>query len=192
MTEEVKELACIFAMVSSHFSKEFEDAHPINLLKALRAYKDNEGDIKTALWIENNSVEYVLGGGYAQELHECLSCEAVPERIKEDLREQLKEWQAKQGTVIPKDPKTLRLGSIYLAIANGNGYTKIGFSSVPKARESTLQAEDPSFRLVFASAPKYTTSDERRLHTKYAAKRKRGEWFLLTKTDINAIKKDLA
>jgi hypothetical protein len=191
MTEEVKELACLFTYIS-RIADAFEEASPAVVLEALSLFKKHRSTLCTARWIEGNGVEYVMGGGYEKEVHDSLTSDAVPQRIKEEISRQLKEWRSKQGQWKPESECALRTGAIYLATANGHGYTKIGFSSVPKVRESTLQAEEPSFRLIFKSAPKFTIRDEQSLHRRYAAKRKRGEWFLLSQGDINSIKKELA
>lgn len=73
----------------------------------------------------------------------------------------------------------------YLMI-DGNGYVKIGKSFSPSARERTLQSENPTIELIA-----YCNIDiEKKLHVDYKEKRKRGEWFILSKSDIkNIIKK---
>lgn len=66
-----------------------------------------------------------------------------------------------------------------------NGYIKIGFSVNPKAREKTLQSEEPEIELL----EKWPASmvDEMVLHQRYAAKRIRGEWFKIDAGDIAII-----
>jgi len=72
--------------------------------------------------------------------------------------------------------------STYLMI-DGNGYYKIGKSFSPEVRESTLQSENPTIELL-AFVGKDIESE---LHDTYKEKRKRGEWFDLTKNDFKHI-----
>ncbi len=66
--------------------------------------------------------------------------------------------------------------NIYL-MRHVNGLTKIGQSKNPKAREKTLQAEDPRLEMFFCC--KADPSTEVRLHRIYDSLRVRGEWFNL-------------
>jgi hypothetical protein len=73
---------------------------------------------------------------------------------------------------------------VYL-MSHANGLTKIGFSKNPKAREKTLQAEDPRLEIVLiVPACKET---ENRLHEIFKSVRKRGEWFELQPHHIDWI-----
>lgn len=74
---------------------------------------------------------------------------------------------------------------IYL-MRHRNGLTKIGKSNQPKARERTLQAEDPRLELVFYA--KTDHSVEGRLHRIFAPVRVRGEWFDLADHHVDWIK----
>ena len=76
-------------------------------------------------------------------------------------------------------------GYVYLMKSGCGKYHKIGYSTQPKNRESTLQAEDPLLRLIH-----YQPGDlkyERILHTRYSASRVRGEWFDLSGDDVHEI-----
>ena len=64
-----------------------------------------------------------------------------------------------------------------------NGYVKIGKSENPKARERTLQSEKPSIKLMCMC----DVCVEEELHDKYDKFRIRGEWFNLTKRQIDNI-----
>ena len=75
---------------------------------------------------------------------------------------------------------------IYM-MSHANGFTKIGRSTNPNTRESTLQAEDPQLELIWYHPG--TNADETALHRKFAAKRVRGEWFDLTEADRQAVKR---
>lgn len=76
-----------------------------------------------------------------------------------------------------KDSKT------YLMHDSNTGYTKIGRSVNPRMRERTLQSEKPSIAL-FAICDELV---EKELHQQYKDKRVRGEWFDLSKDEINDI-----
>lgn len=73
---------------------------------------------------------------------------------------------------------------IYL-MRHNNGLTKIGISNNPKAREKTLQAEDPRLEIIFKAESDNTT--ERRLHDIFREVRVRGEWFDLMPHHIDWI-----
>ena len=78
---------------------------------------------------------------------------------------------------------------IYLMFNPRNGYTKIGRSIKPKAREKTLQGEDPETEIIALwNSPKSTEKD---LHNKFSEKRIRGEWFDLGISDLLEIKEKM-
>lgn len=97
-----------------------------------------------------------------------------------DLKE--REWlESKQFFSEPK----ARERYVYL-MRHTNGLTKIGFSSNPKAREKTLQAEDPRLEMIC-----YFQADmdvERRLHSIFQELRVRGEWFRLEERHVEWIR----
>lgn len=75
-------------------------------------------------------------------------------------------------------------GYVYL-IRHRNGLTKIGYSRNPRAREKTLQAEDPRLQMIHCF-----TGDmelEKKLHKAFSHLRKRGEWFELEQRHIDWI-----
>lgn len=77
------------------------------------------------------------------------------------------------------------LQNTYLMV-DGNGFYKIGKSFNPEIREQTLQSQNPTIDLIA-----FLEKDiERELHLKYKYKRKRGEWFSLSKEDVNFIIKN--
>lgn len=75
---------------------------------------------------------------------------------------------------------------VYLMYNNNNGYYKIGYSSNPKYREKTLQAEESDIVLI----DKWISTQvvENLLHKRIKEKRLRGEWFNLDESDIAQIK----
>ena len=60
---------------------------------------------------------------------------------------------------------------------------KIGFSNNPKPRETTLQSEKPSIKMVKI----WNKNIERKLHKLYSEYRVRGEWFNLTPIQVKYI-----
>ena len=71
----------------------------------------------------------------------------------------------------------------YLMKDNHNKLYKIGYSKNPKARESTLQSEKPSIKMVKV----WNKDIEQELHNLYAEFRIRGEWFDLTPIQVRYI-----
>lgn len=74
----------------------------------------------------------------------------------------------------------------YLMLDNNTGYVKIGKAINPRVRERTLQSEKPTITLFKICKDNI----ESVLHMKYSSKRVRGEWFNLTKDDIEWICKE--
>lgn len=71
----------------------------------------------------------------------------------------------------------------YLMKDENTGFTKIGKSVHPLKRESTLQAEKPTISL-FKVCDRLV---ERELHNRFSTKHIRGEWYNLSKEDIEYI-----
>lgn len=82
--------------------------------------------------------------------------------------------------------KISNIPKTYLMHDSNTGYTKIGMSVNPRQRERTLQSEKPTITLFRVC----DTLVEKKLHSIYAAKRVRGEWFDLTESDIEKICND--
>ncbi len=75
---------------------------------------------------------------------------------------------------------------VYLMHNQRNGYYKLGRSVNPGYREKTLQAEEPEISLIAKwLAPAQV---EKQLHTAFASKRVRGEWFELSPDDLSIIR----
>ena len=79
---------------------------------------------------------------------------------------------------------------VYLMIDTSNGYHKIGMSNHPDYREKTLQSEKPAIEKICAK--RYPSriiaqSIENALHTAFASKRIRGEWFNLSEQEVEQI-----
>lgn len=90
----------------------------------------------------------------------------------------------------PIEPPAPRYGFVYLMQSGSHPYTKIGFSKKPKAREKTLQGDDPLLHMVHQHEG--TMADEKALHERFKKKRVRGEWFNLSIDDIKGIKENAA
>jgi hypothetical protein len=74
---------------------------------------------------------------------------------------------------------------VYIMHNKQNDYYKIGRSTNPRYRETTLQAQEPDIELVEAwEAPKKIETE---LHRKFKSKKIRGEWFRLDLNDLNSI-----
>lgn len=79
---------------------------------------------------------------------------------------------------------------VYLMHDTANGYYKIGISNKPQYREKTLQSEKPTIELITAKkfpVRKIAESIEKSLHSVYAEKRLRGEWFELNEIDVENV-----
>lgn len=83
-------------------------------------------------------------------------------------------------------PRNAKSKKTYLMRDSNTGYTKIGMSVNPRQRECTLQSEKPTITLFRVC----DTLVEKELHSRYAVKRVRGEWFDLTEADIERICND--
>lgn len=104
----------------------------------------------------------------------------VDEKLKQRCENAYK--YSAQQSVVEIEPKESKIGYVYL-FSHSSGLTKIGYSSNPRNREKTLQAEDPRVHMLAVRAG--SQSLESRLHTIYSHKRFRGEWFDLTDNDIS-------
>lgn len=99
---------------------------------------------------------------------------------QERLDEAKREYAKSQS--IPKRNRDNEPGFIYL-MRNGRDKTiKIGFSKKPKAREETLQSQEPNLKII--KTFEGTIRIEKELHLMFAAKRKRGEWFSLNRREV--------
>jgi hypothetical protein len=75
-----------------------------------------------------------------------------------------------------------------------NNFHKIGISNFPEYREKTLQSDKPTIELICSKkfpSRKIAESIEKALHTTFAEKRIRGEWFELNENEIDQIKETL-
>ncbi len=102
----------------------------------------------------------------------------------------LNKLESEIETVLPKNEDCY----VYLMIDTINNFHKIGISNSPEYREKTLQSDKPTIELISAKkfpSRKIAESIEKALHTTFADKRLRGEWFELNDTEIDEIKETL-
>ena len=71
----------------------------------------------------------------------------------------------------------------YILKNKRNGLYKIGYSSNPSLRESTLQSQEPEIERIKV----FKNNHENLLHEKYKKQRVRGEWFNLTNLQVKYI-----
>jgi len=79
--------------------------------------------------------------------------------------------------------KKVDIRKTYLMKDNNTGLYKIGYSKNPKHRESTLQSEKPSIKMVKI----WDYNIEKKLHNLYKDFRIRGEYFNLNKIQVKYI-----
>ncbi len=92
--------------------------------------------------------------------------------------------------LLPSKEKNIKGCYVYLMYDKRTKLYKIGISNTPEFREKTLQSEQPLIELI--AAKKYinrriAANIEKALHETYSHKRKRGEWFILDKEEIEEI-----
>jgi hypothetical protein len=85
--------------------------------------------------------------------------------------------------------KYIESGNVYLMKSDRNGRIKIGRTKdEPVYRERTLQSQEPEVNLIFYRKVSDMSETERCLHKLFASMRFRGEWFDLSKEDIEYAK----
>ena len=83
---------------------------------------------------------------------------------------------------------------VYLMRDVSNNYYKIGISKTPEYRERTLQSEKPAIEMICNKrypSRKIAEAFEKALHSAYADKRVRGEWFDLDDNDVMMLTESL-
>lgn len=154
----------------------------------MRFYFKHRDALKAVTYAQHDLKYITLSSDKMHELMAALSGPAVCKDIKEHILELI------HLSTLPKPKpvkKPLRKGSIYLATSGVHALTKIGFSNQPASREHSLQASDPTLKMVFISEPVWTLKEEEAVHAKYASKRIRGEWFDLSSIEIEDVKSSL-
>lgn len=89
----------------------------------------------------------------------------------------------RENIVKPKRKNNISNRVCYVMKNRRNGLYKIGYSTNPKDREATLQAEEPEIQLIKV----FEDNHESELHNKYREQRVRGEWFELSKSQVKYI-----
>lgn len=117
---------------------------------------------------------------------DCLMCAEWHSTAVQTIREQVREEKARRK-LEKEAPKPIRLTFVYLVLDERTGLVKIGRAKDPSARERTLQSENPRVVMLFSSPA--SAELERELHQDYAQFRVRGEWFRLSRDQIENIAK---
>lgn len=127
-------------------------------------------------------LEFVWDGD-AQKLLEEAYCQSHRklEAVSENTSKTKKQNQNKEIKQKPKKPTILHK-HLYLMKCDRTGHYKIGISIDPKHREATLQSEKPSIRMV--GQWERMAVLEKRWHNYFASNRLRGEWFDLSKCQV--------
>ena len=118
-------------------------------------------------WLDSIEANRIIKDETYWELRHCVMVKIIIE--DENRLRRLRHNATGQKTYLMKDLKT--------------GYIKIGCSANPRFREKTLQAEQPRIVLLKVC----DENVEKLLHKAYANKRKRGEWFKLSKEELQSI-----
>ena len=79
-------------------------------------------------------------------------------------------------------------GYVYLMADQSNGHTKIGKSCDPGYREKTLRSDKKEIRLLYNKRVLIMKHTEDCLHERFKDKRLEGEWFDLSKAEIEEAK----
>jgi hypothetical protein len=103
----------------------------------------------------------------------------------EETRKLREENEYLKGQIRCRSNNRKRRSKYVYLMKHSNGFVKIGFSTNPRAREKTLQAEDPRIEMLgfFAAS----NDVERKLHQIFADLRVRGEWFRLEERHVDWI-----
>jgi hypothetical protein len=111
----------------------------------------------------------------------------TPEQIEEHNRLQVEHYR---NPPPPNAPVQTKPGYVYVLKAE-TGQFKIGQSKSPAKRMEAIGTKLPCETEVICVIPSEDPKTlERALHTRFAAKRVRGEWFELSPADIEAIKSE--
>lgn len=114
-------------------------------------------------------------------------------RQREAVRKAQRKHRAKQKDIMLNNVEyTPRCGFVYIIRCVGFPYYKIGQATNVKSRLAMLQTGVP-FELIieYANAVKDMNEAEIKIHDKYKDKCVRGEWFILTDVELNAVKTDI-
>ncbi len=154
--------------------------------KRLFNITDQYGDptVPESEWCE--AVEFVENMGMILDLTLASFLEYEQNKKEKERKRIDDELKAKIEAYRNGDFEEQKTAFLYL-MRHSNGLTKIGKSVNPRAREKTLQAEDPRLRLIFKA--KDCGHLERELHDRFSSLRKRGEWFDLSEDQVRWIKR---
>lgn len=164
------------------FSGPLRMHEPDHVADCMRALKTDWRAFLAVSFFRKGEIWNILDHGDADELLEAVAnSKYVPALMKKRIAEAAANPPPHPRRDIP--PPT---GYLYLIFHGRTKLIKIGFSKNPKAREKTLQAEDPDLKIIYMAEA--TMHDERHFHQFFREQRRRGEWFDLTEDDVQIIK----
>jgi hypothetical protein len=106
----------------------------------------------------------------------------------------IKRDEADEQSIQPTKPYVYqpKSGYIYVIHCSGFPYYKIGQTVMPRGRIDALQTGVP-FELIleYAIQVKDMNEVEYKIHQRYEERRIRGEWYLLTDKELEAVKEDI-
>ena len=173
--QEIKELVDAFYHKAKITNKNLP-LETVHIQGETYVHIDIKSDIKLSMIFEINTNTdtcfFIKGECY-------LNLDAIkhidPIKLKHNFYGSLKKDQLQESVTYIKQ-------MTYLMV-DGNGYVKIGKSLNPNKRERTLQSENPSIKMIAVC----NDDIELKLHKAYKKYRKRGEWFSLSKAQVNKI-----
>ena len=164
-----------------------KDLTPDAVRDGFELYLANQEDLSTVADALRTGIDYMaVDKERLQELSKATDCPALESDTRQEILNDIDDLRRPKKSL--QKAKSHALGAIYLGTSERHPFTKIGFSKTPAMRENTLQGDDPGFKMIFQSDIKFTQPFEQQLHQKFAAKRRRGEWFCLDNEDIENIK----
>lgn len=187
MTEQDKENAFNVAMAVASYGmiyfQPFKKLDKKDFLRACEIYYDNAKDFKSVIVACNNlrHAEYIrTNPEILIPLMNAFGNPAIPNDAVQQIKAVLNAPPPAKTLAVKKTP---RITNIYLMRNQRNGFIKIGQSENPKAREATLQSEEPEIKLL--ASWRGTVGDEKELHERFEMLRLRGEWFKLSDQIVN-------
>ena len=128
-------------------------------------------------WAKKNNITYSNEKEIRRSCNKLIKKPISIEPILKQIKPKTKQIKSKKHILEINKNKT------YLMKDNHNKLYKIGYSKTPKFRERTLQSEKPSIKMVKV----WDYDIEKKLHDLYDEFRVRGEWFRLSKIQIQYI-----
>jgi len=176
----------------------FQGTWDNGLSRAWKIPGSNRGKLNDLHWVLfkwNDSMDFEQLPRHYRELisdscfffEQCLNevMRQINKACYEETRKLREENEYLKGQIRCRSNNRKRRSKYVYLMKHSNGFVKIGFSTNPRAREKTLQAEDPRIEMLgfFAAS----NDVERKLHQIFADLRVRGEWFRLEERHVDWI-----